>query len=81
MSDTTKQCEWLVRRGGPSSGGGYDALNRTRLESCLRPAKFGSGYPLCTRHYNLKQKQLEQLEKRWAVKYGSADRAEEVGRG
>lgn len=41
-------CVERVRRGGPSSGGGYDAMNRTRYEPCGRPAVEGK--IRCARH-------------------------------
>ena len=45
---SAQDCQYSVRRGGPSSGGGYDAMNRTRQEPCRRPVAEGSRY--CPRH-------------------------------
>jgi hypothetical protein len=45
---TATECQQYVRRGGPSSGGGYDAMNRTRQEPCRKPVAEGSRY--CPRH-------------------------------
>ena len=52
------RCNWMVKRGGFSEGGGYDRMNFTRWEPCGRPTAGDSRY--CTRHMKSAEAQHHQ---------------------
>jgi hypothetical protein len=54
-------CRYSVKRGGASSGGGYDRMNFTRKEACGKPAEGESG--LCARHKVQFEKDMAKLRR------------------
>jgi hypothetical protein len=48
--DRETTCYQTVRRGGPSSGGGYDAMNFTREVPCGKASVTTTGRALCKGH-------------------------------
>lgn len=73
-----KKCWWPVGRGGPSSGGGYDRMNRTRYEDCGKPATGPD--VLCDRHREKAAEKKAYREMRERVRKSRAKTAAEAGR-
>lgn len=52
-------CDYRVRRGGPSSGGGYDRMNRSKMELCGKPVQDGKRQ--CPRHVKQWEKDMAKV--------------------
>lgn len=70
MTETT--CTEFVRRGGPSSGGGYDRMNMTRTEVCGKPVVEGTHR--CKFHTTIAAKRAATAEVKWRARVSSEHR-------